>query len=178
LRGGGSVGGILGGGGGAVFLWGRSARTGAGVQTIVWCPVVLCTCVLPAVGLGAGVEERSVFEGNLAVLVRSSANMLTSDLEASGFWTPTPSIIFRHNVAVACERFGFWVRGSAFTPPPSPNPTPSQPGPCPAPLFFCLVATHALVWRAGGKGGRSPRAPSAALLTAASPVFPAPVRVR
>jgi hypothetical protein len=47
-----------------------------------------------------GVEERSVFEGNLAVLVQSSANMLTSDLEASGFWSPSPSCIWRHNVAV------------------------------------------------------------------------------
>ncbi len=49
-----------------------------------------------------------MFEGNLAVLVRSSANMLTSDLEASCFWSSSPSLFWRHNVAVACERFGFW----------------------------------------------------------------------
>ncbi len=55
-----------------------------------------------------GVEERSVFEGNLAVSVLASANMLTSDLEASGFWISSPSVVVRHNVAVACARFGFW----------------------------------------------------------------------
>lgn len=57
---------------------------------------------------GVGVEERSVFEGNLAINVQASANMLTSDLEASGFWTSSPSCIFRNNVAVGCARFGFW----------------------------------------------------------------------
>ena len=50
-----------------------------------------------------------MFEGNLAVLVRNSANMLTSDLEASGFWTSSPEVLFKHNVAVSCARFGYWL---------------------------------------------------------------------
>jgi hypothetical protein len=55
-----------------------------------------------------GVELRSLFEGNLAVSVRPTANMLTSDLEASGFWSPSPGCIWRHNAAAGCSHFGFW----------------------------------------------------------------------
>lgn len=55
-----------------------------------------------------GVELRSLFENNLAVSVDSTANMLTSDMEASAFWSPSPGCIWRHNVAVGAERFGFW----------------------------------------------------------------------
>jgi hypothetical protein len=40
--------------------------------------------------------------------VRPTANMLTSDLEASGFWSPTPECIWRHNAAAGCSHFGFW----------------------------------------------------------------------
>ena len=49
-----------------------------------------------------------MFDGNLAVLVRASSNMLTSDLEASCFWTSSPMCFWHNNVAVGCERFGFW----------------------------------------------------------------------
>ena len=88
-------------------------------------------CVLgPYHCLWTGVEKRSVFDHNLAILVRPTANMLTSDLEASCFWTSSPSCLWRNNAAVSCDHFGYWFElgdtpsGASFNRPVCPYTNP------------------------------------------------------
>ena len=71
-----------------------------------------------------------MFEHNLAVLVHPSANMLTSDLEASCFWTASPMCFWHNTAAASCDHFGFWLEfgdepaGASFNVPMCPYTNP------------------------------------------------------
>ena len=70
-----------------------------------------------------GGERENVFDQNLAINVRPLASLLQSDLEAAGFWTPTPSNIWRNNVVAKGEHAGWFFNAGAH--PNGPSSTDS-----------------------------------------------------
>uniref|UniRef100_A0A0G4ICS1 PA14 domain-containing protein n=1 Tax=Chromera velia CCMP2878 TaxID=1169474 RepID=A0A0G4ICS1_9ALVE len=54
------------------------------------------------------IETNNVIEGNLVVFTIRNPVLLSGDMKPASFWTPTPTNIWRHNVAAGSVSWGYW----------------------------------------------------------------------